>query len=75
MQNPDKAITEMDRVVNDLNFPGIEIGSNINGLNLSDPKFDPIFEHAENIDCSIFVHPWRVVTPCYLPIQIIQKLF
>ena len=53
MQDSDKAITEMDRCVNELNLPGIEIGSNINGLNLSEPQFNPIFEHAEKISINI----------------------
>jgi aminocarboxymuconate-semialdehyde decarboxylase len=55
------AITEMDRIVNELKLPGIEIGSNVNGENLSKEKFHPIFEHAEKIGCSIFVHPWEMM--------------
>ena len=61
LQNPDSAITEMDRIVNELKLPGIEIGSNVNGKNLSEEKFHPIFEHAEKIGCSIFVHPWEMM--------------
>ena len=61
MQNTDMAIAEMERGVNDLKFPGIEIGSNINGENLSIEKFQPIFEHAEKIGCSIFIHPWEMM--------------
>ena len=37
------------------------IGSNINELNLSEPQFHPIFEHAEKIGCSIFIHPWEMM--------------
>ena len=61
MQNTDYAIYEMDRCINDLKLPGIEIGSNINSENLSDEKFQPIFEHAEKIGCSIFIHPWEMM--------------
>lgn len=61
MQNTDFAISEMDRCVKELNLPGIQIGSNINGLNLSEIQFHPIFEHAERIGCSIFVHPWEMM--------------
>ena len=61
MQNTDLAIQEMDRCINELKFPGIQIGSNINGENLSEEKFIPIFKHAEKIDCSIFVHPWEMM--------------
>ena len=61
MQNTDLAIEEMDRCVNELKFPGIEIGSNVNGKNLFEAEFHPIFEHAEKIGCSIFVHPWEMM--------------
>ena len=61
MQNTDLAIEEMDRCVNELKFPGIEIGSNVNGKNLSEAKFHHIFKHAEKIGCSIFVHPWEMM--------------
>ncbi len=61
MQNADLAIQEMDRCINELKFPGIQIGSNINGENLSEEKFIPFFRHAEEIGCSIFVHPWEMM--------------
>jgi aminocarboxymuconate-semialdehyde decarboxylase len=61
MQNTNLAIAEMDRCVNELNLPGIEMGSNINGLNLSEEQFSPIFEHAEQIGCSLFIHPWEMM--------------
>ena len=57
----DMAIEEMDRCVNELKFPGIEIGSNVNGKNLSEEVFYSIFKHAEKIGCSIFVHPWEMM--------------
>ena len=61
MQNVDYAIKEMDRCISNLNLLGIEMGSNINGENLSNKKFQPIFEHAEKLDCSILVHPWEMM--------------
>ena len=61
MQDTNLAIKEMDRCINDLKLNGIQIGSNINGNNLSDKKYLPVFEHAENINCPIFIHPWEVI--------------
>ncbi|SVC74062.1 uncharacterized protein METZ01_LOCUS326916, partial [marine metagenome] len=61
MQNVDYAIKEMDRCISKLNLLGIEMGSNINGENLSNEKFQPIFEHAEKLGCSILVHPWEMM--------------
>jgi aminocarboxymuconate-semialdehyde decarboxylase len=61
MQDIDLSIKEMDRVVNNLKLPGIEIGSNINQKNLSDASFNPIWEAAEAMGCSIFIHPWDMM--------------
>lgn len=61
MQEPDLAIREMERCISELNLKGVEIGTNINGENLSEPKFQPFFEAAEQLNCSIFVHPWQMM--------------
>ena len=61
MQNIDLAIQEMDRCIHELKLSGIQIGSNINGENLNLEKFMHIFEHAEAIGCSIFIHPWEMM--------------
>jgi aminocarboxymuconate-semialdehyde decarboxylase len=61
LQDIDLAIQEMERCVHELKMPGLEIGSNINGKNLSDPSFFPFYAAAENIGCSLFVHPWEMM--------------
>lgn len=61
LQDIDLAIKEMERCVNELKLPGLEIGSNINGKNLSDPSFFPFYEAAEKMSCALFVHPWEMM--------------
>lgn len=61
MQDVDTAIKEMERCVTELKMPGIEIGSNINTKNLSDPSFYPFWAACEQLGCSIFVHPWEMM--------------
>ena len=61
MQDTAMAIQEMERCVNELKMPGLEIGSNINGINLSDPKFFLFYEAAQKLGCSLFVHPWEMM--------------
>jgi len=61
LQDIDRSIEEMERCVNELKMPGLEIGSNINGLNLSDPSFFPFYKRAEELGCSLFVHPWEMM--------------
>ncbi|WEK35316.1 MAG: amidohydrolase family protein [Candidatus Pseudobacter hemicellulosilyticus] len=61
LQDIDLSIREMERCVTALKMPGLEIGSNINGLNLSDKKFFPFYEAAEKLGCALFVHPWEMM--------------
>lgn len=61
MQQTDLAIKEMERCVKELKMPGLEIGSNILGKNLSDKIFLPFFEAAEELNCSLFIHPWEMM--------------
>lgn len=61
MQDIDLAILEMERCMVELNMKGLEIGSNINGHNLSDEKFHPFYKRAEELGCSLFIHPWEMM--------------
>ena len=61
MQDNKLAIKELERCTNELGLSGIQIGSNINGDNLSSSKFFPIFEAASDLGASIFVHPWDIM--------------
>lgn len=61
MQHTEMAIREMERCIRELKMPGLEIGSNINGINLSDPQFFPFYEAAEKLGCSLFIHPWEMM--------------
>lgn len=61
MQDTGFAIKEMERCVRELNMPGIEIGTNINGENLSEKKFFPFYKAAEELGCALFVHPWEMM--------------
>lgn len=48
MQDTDLAIREMERCIKELKMPGLEIESNINGKNLSDPAFFPFYALQKN---------------------------
>lgn len=61
LQDVDLAIQEMERCVKELKMPGLEIGSNINGVNLSDKKFFPFYKRAEALGCALFIHPWEMM--------------
>jgi aminocarboxymuconate-semialdehyde decarboxylase len=61
MQAPDKAATELARVVGELGMPGVQIGSSVEGRNLDEPAFDPLWEAAQDLDAAILVHPWDML--------------
>jgi aminocarboxymuconate-semialdehyde decarboxylase len=61
LQDVDLAIKEMERCIVELKMPGIEIGTNVNQLNLGEQKFDAFWQAAEALNCSIFVHPWDMM--------------
>ena len=56
MQDPGLAIRHLERVRGVYGLAGIEIGSNINGVLLGDPSFEPVWEAAEALGLAIFVH-------------------
>ena len=67
LQDIELAIIEMERCVLELHMPGLEIGSNINGINLSDKQFFPFYKRAEELGCSLFVHPWEMMGETQMP--------
>jgi aminocarboxymuconate-semialdehyde decarboxylase len=60
MQDTYLAIQELERCKK-LGLPGIQIGSNINNKNLSEPEFMPIYEACESLGLAIMVHPWNMM--------------
>ena len=63
MQDPALACKELERCVRDLRLPGVQIGTNVNGANLDDPRVQEVLAHAERIGACVFVHPWDMLAP------------
>lgn len=59
LQDVDAAIAELTRARCQLGFGGVEIGSNVNGVPIGSPVFDPFFAAAEELGAAIFVHAVR----------------
>ena len=60
MQDPQLAIQELERA-KAIGHVGVQIGSNINGMNLSDPFFFPFFQACERLGMAILIHPWDMM--------------
>lgn len=57
LQHTDMAVAELERCVKDLGMRGVEIATNVNGEELSDPRLDKFFAKVEELDVLVFIHP------------------
>lgn len=60
MQSVKHAILELERIKG-LGLVGVQIGSNINDRNLSEPEFHDLWEACEELDMPVMVHPWNMM--------------
>ena len=59
LQDMDAALRELDYVIDELKFPGVEIASHVNGVSIGDPRFEPFFAALERKGAAVFVHALR----------------
>ncbi len=59
MQDVDLAVKELERVVDELGMPGVEIGTNILGVYPGDASLRPFWEAVDALDTFVFVHPFN----------------
>jgi aminocarboxymuconate-semialdehyde decarboxylase len=57
MQDSTRAVAELEYVVGDLGFKGVQISSSIDGTDLDDPRFLPFFKKAEELGAVVLIHP------------------
>ena len=57
LQDPERAIAELRRVMSIPGFVGVEVGAQIAGTELSDPGLDGFFAVASELDALVLVHP------------------
>jgi aminocarboxymuconate-semialdehyde decarboxylase len=57
------AAAELEHCMQKLHFKGVQILTNINGRELSDPAFDPFWAKAEALGALIVIHPQGFTEP------------
>jgi len=57
LNDPEAAVTELERAFSELGFRGVALHSNINGVALSDERFWPLYEKANELDAVFDIHP------------------
>src|SRR6266542_4123012 len=61
LQDPEAAVAEVERAVNELGCRCIYLGTNVRGKELTDPSFLPVFERIHDLSAPIFLHPLNVI--------------
>ncbi len=60
LQDTKLAIKELERCKK-IGLAGVQIGSNVNQLNLGEPQFFEFFAACEALSMAVFVHPWEMM--------------
>jgi aminocarboxymuconate-semialdehyde decarboxylase len=57
MPDGQEAAKELERCVKKLGFTGVQVITNVNGKELSDPAFAPFWKKAEELGVLVMIHP------------------
>ncbi|MFT6582903.1 MAG: aminocarboxymuconate-semialdehyde decarboxylase [Alphaproteobacteria bacterium] len=57
LQHPDLAVEQIEHAAKTYGFRGVSVGGSVEGLELADPKFNPIWAKCEELDMLVFLHP------------------
>ena len=57
MQSPEFAAAELERCASELGMRGVELCTNVNGKELAEPQFAPLFARLEALRMVVFLHP------------------
>jgi predicted TIM-barrel fold metal-dependent hydrolase len=57
LKDPESAARELERCIQQLNFPGVLLDGTTGGLFLDHPRFTPVFEAAVALNVPIYLHP------------------
>jgi len=69
LNDVDAGIQEFERAVEDLGALGAQIHTNVHGVSLDDPRFEPLFAKAHELDRALWLHPGRSVTTPDFPTE------
>ena len=51
------SLKEIDRITGELELHGVMIGSNIAGVHVNDPRFEPVWKKLDELRLPVFEHP------------------
>lgn len=57
LQDVEASLVELDRIVDELGFTGIEVCTSVNGADFDDPRFEPLLARIQELDVLMLMHP------------------
>jgi len=57
LNDPRASVKELERAVRQLGLRGAMLFSNVNGVALADPRFEPLYELANDLEAVLYIHP------------------
>jgi aminocarboxymuconate-semialdehyde decarboxylase len=75
LQHPGLAVRELERAVRELGLKGVSVSTNVDGRELADPRFDPVWEAAADLGAVVFIHPWGCTLGPRLRAQFLGNTF
>jgi len=66
LQHPDLAVRQLEEGVKKYGLRGAAIGGSVDGLEISDAKFNPFWAKAEQLGVVVFIHPQGSGAPAEL---------
>src|SRR5712691_2498511 len=57
LQHPDLAVEQIEYGIKKLGLRGVSVGGSVEGRELSDPKFHPVWAKVEELGALVFIHP------------------
>jgi aminocarboxymuconate-semialdehyde decarboxylase len=57
LNDPEASVAELKYAFDELGFRGVMLFSNINGISLSDQRFWPLYEKADQLNAAFYIHP------------------
>src|SRR5690242_6657707 len=65
LNDVESSLREMDRAVADLGALGVQVFTNVRGVQLDDPRLEPLFARVEQRERAVWLHPTRKFEPDY----------
>lgn len=57
LNDPAASVAELERAMKELDLPGAMVFSNVNHVPLADPRFEPLWRKANELNAVIYIHP------------------